>query len=88
MTSTEFVMTNGKDISTLFEPYSGGTQSALSNYVISNGKDLNEVFDPHAGTDASATGFFVVDGLGVEKDLNKVFAKKNSGTMFHFTLTQ
>jgi len=75
MTSTGFVMTNGKDINTLFEPYSGGTQSALSNYVISNGKDLNEVFDPHTGTDASATGFFVVDGLGVEKDLNKVFAK-------------
>jgi hypothetical protein len=75
MTSTGFVMTNGKDISTLFEPYSGGTQSALSNYVISNGKDLNEVFDPHTGTDASATGFFVVDGVGVEKDLNKVFAK-------------
>ena len=78
MTSPGFVMANGKDISTLFEPYSGGTKAALSNYVISNGKDLNEVFDPHTGTDASATGFFVVDGVGVAKDLNKVFAKIKS----------
>jgi len=75
MTTTGFIMADGRDISAIFEPYSGGTKAALTNYVDASDNDLNERFDPHTGVDASATGFFVVDGVGVSRDLNKVFAK-------------
>lgn len=70
MSTTGFKLSDGRDISELFDTYTTGTQAALTGYKVSSGADLNSVFARKtSSSQAVLTGFTVSGGL----DLNTVF---------------
>jgi hypothetical protein len=73
---TFYTVLGGKDLSSLFQPYtSGQAKAATTNYKIPDGQDLSDIFDPYVSgySKANATNC-TVNGA----DINSIFAKKQN----------
>jgi hypothetical protein len=72
MTNTGYKISSGKDLVTLFKPYtSGATKAAATGYTISGGADLSDLFEIFSTNQAAATGYTISGGA----DLNTIFER-------------
>lgn len=67
MTSTGYKLSNGLDLSSVFQP---GSSSTLSGLLMSNGQDIYTIFAP--GTSSISTGYLTVSGV----DIATLFQRK------------